>query len=240
MKKLFLFFAGIFSVATVANAQDGCMAFFPTEPGTIMVSTNYDSSDNMLSTMTYRVNESYDYMSGSNTQIGFTFADNTGRVTGTGNLDASCNDGDFSMKMNIIDSDPYMMNTLAQSTELVGNFLDYPNTFSNISDPFNMSPFQMDGGEYTIKSKGDNRDDIRVRVYNRQYEKSEIVNTPAGSFNASKVSFDYDVTRDGQTVTYKGSEWFAPNAGIVKTETYDKSGNRLNYSQLTTLRQGEA
>lgn len=236
MKKLFLFFAGIFSVSSYVSAQDGCMPLFPTTQGTVMVTSNYDMNNNLLSTMTYRVNDAYDYSSGSSTQMGFTYMDNTGQVRGTGNIDASCNDGYFSLRMDVSDTTPFMMNALAQNTELIGNFLDYPSSFDSM-DPFSTSPFTMDGGEYTVKSKSDDVSDIRVKVYNRRYETSEIVNTPAGSFNASKISFNYDVTRDGTTMRYKGVEWISPNAGIIKTETYDSNGNRINHSELTTFRE---
>lgn len=238
MKKLLLLLVSILFISSHTRAQDECMAFFPTTPGTVLVTSNYDADNNLMSTMTYRINDSYDYTSGSNTRMGFIFMDNTNSVCGTGNLTAGCNNGFFSMKMEVADASPYMMDALAQNTELIGNFLDYPNNYDNMSNPFDMSPFDMDGGEYIIKSKDEKSDDIKVRVYDRKYEKNETVTTPAGSFDASKISFSYDVTRNGKTMTYKGTEWFAKNAGIVKTETCDKGGNAICHSQLTTLKKG--
>jgi len=231
MKKFFLFLSLTFSSALFLNAQD-CSGFFPTDEGTVMISSNYDANKSLLSTMTYRVGKTYNNALGNSSTIAYVLKDASGKVMDDGNIDASCQDGVFYMKMNNMGMLPEMMGTITDQTELIGDFLDYPNTFAD--EPFNQT-FAMTGGEFTIRSKADKKADTRVRVYNRHYEGNEKVTTPAGTFDASKISFDFEVTKNNKTMTYKGTEWYGMNAGIIKTETYDTKNNLLSYTELSTL-----
>lgn len=232
MRRVLLFLISVFAFTGLIKAQDDCMAFFPKNVGDALINKSYDANNNLLNTMTYRVNTAYDdFITGKDLEVGFVMTDASNNVIDEGNLDAECNDGVFYLKMVNRTISPQIMGILGEDTELVGDFLDYPDTFSDF--PFEGN-FKMDAGEFTIQSKSDKKELIRVRVYNREYEKNEKVTTPAGTFDASKITFDFDVYKDKKTVTYSGVEWYAAEAGIVRSETYS---NKLlqNYTVLTSL-----
>ncbi len=234
MKYLLLIFIFVFSSSLVTMAQDdGCMQFFPTDEGTVMVSKSYDGSNNLISTMTYKINKAYNYQSDTEVEIGFTLADSKDKVIDQGTLKARCDNGIFYMNMINRALSPDVMKLLGSDTELVGDFLDYPNTFAD--EPYS-STFGMGGGTFTIQSKKDKKERMTVRVFDRSYLKNEQITTPAGTFSAAKVTFNFETTKDKKTTSYKGTEWYAPNAGIVRTETYDKSGKLQSYTVLTTLK----
>lgn len=233
MKKLFICFALAGMTASAAFAQGDCMAFFPNVQGATLVNKTYDAQDNLLNTTVYRVNNAYDYVNGSTVEIGVTIANDQDVVIDRGSMDARCTDGNFYLRMGNMSLSPETMQALGNNTGLVGNFLDYPNTFDS-TYPF-AGTLQTTEGEYTIKSKNDEVDDVRVRIYNRQHDGSDIIVTPAGNFNASKVTFMFDCTKGGVTKTHRAVEWYAPGAGIVRSETYDNDGNLENYTVLTTL-----
>jgi len=232
MKKLFLLFACACFATTYVSAQD-CMAFFPSNEGATLINKTYNADSTLVNTMTYRVNKSYDYMDGTDMTIGFTMSDSLNNVIDNGNIEASCSDGNFYLKMVNRAMSPEVMEMLGKDTELVGNFLDYPDTFNEI-DPFD-GDFATDAGEYTLQSKTDKKNRMTVRVYNREFEKNEKITTPAGTFDAAKITFGFDCIKDGKTQSHKGVEWYAPGAGIVRSETYDKNNNLENYTVLTTL-----
>jgi len=235
MKKFFLFLAcGLISSAVMV-AQDDCMTLFPNNPGAVIVNKTYDAGDNLISSMVYRVATAYDYPSGTDMMINFTMTDKNGVAIDEGKLNANCMDGAFQLKMTNMGMTSEIMSNLTTDTELVGDFLDYPNPFDD-SYVFD-SPFQMDGGSYTLQSKNDKKDWASVRVYNRQYEKNEDVTVPAKAtpFHAAKVTFVFEVTKDKNTTKYRGVEWYAPNAGIVRSETYDANNNLINYTVLSQL-----
>lgn len=236
MKKILLFATLLVSTNLVV-AQDTCMDFFPDTEGTVLENTTYDANNGLLRTTTYRVNKVYNYPSGNNSEIGFTMTNSMGTVINTGNIDATCTDGNFRMEMKSKAMSPEVMNILSTSTELVSNFLDYPNIFNTSMTPFD-SPFSMTDGQFTIKSDNDRKDDITVRVYSRQYEGNERIDTPArrDSFDAAKVTFNFEVTKNGQTMRYKGKEWYSSRFGIIRSETYDNNDNLLNTTVLTGIR----
>lgn len=59
MKKLLFTLGIVISSSTLLMAQDDCMAFFPTNEGAVLINKSYDANNNLLSTMTYRVDKSY-------------------------------------------------------------------------------------------------------------------------------------------------------------------------------------
>jgi len=233
MKKLFLSFIMLCAFISL-SAQNDCMVFFPNNPGAMLINKTYDAKGNLLGTMTYKIDRSYGYEPGDDIQLGFVMTDSKGVTVDQGNMDAYCEDGSFFMKMTNRTISPDVINALSTNTELIGDFLDYPDT-SNDEYPFD-NVFKMSGGEFTIQSKADKKEFIRVRVYNRQYEGEEDIITPAKKFHASKISFDFEVIKDKNTVRYKGIEWYAMNAGIVRSETRDSNNNLINYTELTTLK----
>jgi len=236
MKKFFLFLSGGVLSSSAMMAQDECMTLFPNNEGAVIVSKTYDASNNLMNSMNYRVTTAYDYPSGTDMEIKFVMTDKDGAAIDEGTLNASCMDGNFQLKMVNHGITPEIMDYLTTNTEVVGDFLDYPDPFNDIY-PFD-SPFEMDGGSYTLQSKADKKDWASVRVYNRSYEKNEPITVPAKTtpFNAAKVTFTFEVTKDKDTKQYKGVEWYVPNAGIVRTETYDMNDNLLNYTVLSELR----
>lgn len=233
MRKLFFLFALALSSATLLVAQDDCVGFFPKEEGTTLVKSNYDANKNVLSTITYVVNKTYQYPGETERQIGFVISDAFGKVIDEGDMEVRCKDGSFYMKMTNVALTPGILKILTDNTEIAGEFLDYPDIFST---PPSEDVFKIDRGEFSIRSKSDRKELVNIKVSNRKFMKEEIVTTPAGTFNAYKVTFDVNVTENKKVTKYKGTEWYADNAGIVKSEVYDANKKLVSYSELTTLK----
>lgn len=235
MRKLSLFLMGLIASAGYSVAQDDCMYFFPNKEGAELVNKTYDANNNLVNTMIYRIENVMDYPTETDMEIRFFMTDKNGAAIDQGTLSARCDGESFYLNMVNRGLTSDIMNALGEDTELTGDFLDYPNAF-NMDYPFDGN-FKMDAGEFTIKSKNNKNDDIRVREFNRQYVGDEKVSTPAREFNhASKVTFDFEVTKGKQTTRYKGVEWYATNSGIVRSEVYDSNNNLLSYTQLTTIK----
>jgi hypothetical protein len=187
--------------------------------------------------MIYRVNQTFEYSPGITVEVGFTMTDSKNSVIDRGAIEARCDEGrNFYLNMKNRSFSPLVMNILGSNTALIGNFLDYPNVF-NDDYPYTSDMPMSDGG-FSIKSE-DTGAYINVRVYSRNYEKTEKITTPAGTFNAAKISFYFDVTSDKVTKIYKGVEWYAGYAGIVRSETYDNKGKLQIYTVLTEKRDKE-
>lgn len=170
MKKFFLIALSAIMGTGLASAQDsGCLTLFPTVSGAQLVTKSYDASNNLLSTTTYTVGDAYQNYYADNAEIGYTTVDAMGNVIEQGTMETSCQDDNFYMKSVNRASLGSIQSMIPQNIEFIGNFLDYPNTFAT-SAPYDQT-FEMDGGEFKIQDKNDKKEFMRVRVYNRRYEK---------------------------------------------------------------------
>ncbi len=75
-----------------------------------------------------------------------------------------------------------------------------------------------------------------TNITNRKVESKESVTTPAGTFDCYKISYDMFskvsiVKTEGRVV-----EWYAPNVGMVRSETYNKKDKPLGFNELTSLK----
>jgi len=237
MKKVLFLCVALASAGSTIWAQNNSdfLQFFPNREGAQLVNKTYDENNDLQSTTTMTVQKYYDYQDGSDVQIDFVMVDADGNQIDQGNIEAYYQDGSFYLKMsNSMAMLPDVTKYLSLENELVADFLDYPNPMGT-NDLQNWEPvFAMDGGDFTIYSKANKKDFVRIHDYNRQYVGDEDIQTPAGNFHAYKVTYDADITCEGKTTTYQGVEWFAPGAGIVRSEIY-KDKNLQNYTVLSSL-----
>lgn len=235
MKKMVGILALLLATLGSLSAQDDCMGFFPKDRGSELVSRCYDANGMLLYNFTYTVLSDIEYASGNSTEIGFTITDPMGRKLDAGTMDVRCDNGTFYMRMVNEMAAPEVMGALGTNTEFVSDFLSYPNVFTN--NPYEEGS-QLDGGEFTVRSKKNKKDQVTTRMYNRQYVKNEKVTTPAGTFDAAKVTYTVEVRRGKKSTIYEGTEWYAIDAGVVRSELRKRNGQLENYMELASLRVG--
>lgn len=236
MKRFILFLSLWAASSALAVAQENdLLQFFPNREGAQLVNKTYGAGNQLLSTTIMTVLKFYEYDDGSDLQLGFTMTDPAGNVIDQGTVKAYYENGDFFLSMGNRTVSPKIVPYLSMENELFADFLDYPNPMGDDNDMLDLEPvFSVEAGNYTISSKADKRDFVRVRNYNREYVGRERVSTPAGDFSAFKITYGVDVTCEGETETFRGVEWYAPGAGIVRSEIY-KGNNLQNYTVLTRL-----
>ncbi|MCD7933343.1 MAG: hypothetical protein LUH15_19405 [Tannerellaceae bacterium] len=235
MKKVFLIVFSICASLGIISAQSGCMNLFPDQKGATMTNKTYDGSNNLLSTTVYTVGDNYEYNDWDGTaDISYQTVDASGSILSRGTLQVDCRDDNFYMKSVNTSIIPDSQGMVLDNVDLIGNFLDYPDTFA---DGIYSQTFEMDGGEFTIKTKDKADGFLRVRVYNRQYDKNEKVTTPAGDFDAAKITYTLEVydSNTKKETTYQGVEWYSYKSGIVRAELYDQNKSLQAYSLLTDM-----
>ncbi len=234
MKSLvsFLYFV-IISTSLLMAQNDECFEFFPTKKGATLVNKSYDAANNLICTTTYWVTKSDESTWGKAVEVNYSVTDNNDKVIDNGILKARCEDGVFYMSLSNKAFRPDIVKLLGTETELIGDLLDYPDVFGS-NDPF-YGNVQRNEATFTIQSKKDKKKLITVRVSDRNYVKTEPLMTPAGNFYASKVTFNIETKRDKVTTNYKCIEWYAPNAGVVRSETYDKDDKLFRYNVLVSI-----
>ncbi|MCU0467692.1 MAG: DUF3108 domain-containing protein [Arcicella sp.] len=74
---------------------------------------------------------------------------------------------------------------------------------------------------------------MNLRVTDRKVEGKENITTPAGTFECYKISSNQNV-KAIFNISMQTIEWFSPNVGIIKTETYRK-GDLVSSTLITKI-----
>ena len=72
-------------------------------------------------------------------------------------------------------------------------------------------------------------------VKNRKVHQRESITTPAGTFSCQKVTFDFYTKYGIFKFNGSGTEWYQDDKVLVKSESYNKKGNLIGYTELTSI-----
>jgi hypothetical protein len=225
MKSKVLFVSLTLLFSTAAMAQD-CAFFFPQTQGTQLVKKGYDAKGNLLSVMTYTVDEVGNTPEGMEVEADYVFVNNAGMVIDKGDLDAYCQNGEFFMEMKEVLNNPTFVTTSQSDVAVMDDVVNYPSVSSVPSG--NGQDMFFDDVLLKISSKKDKKDRKNISIYDREFVTTEQVSTPAGTFDCTKVKYKIKSRSPKETISGYGYEWYAPNIGVVKNEQYD-GNNQLQY-----------
>ncbi|MFT4666794.1 MAG: hypothetical protein ACI9RM_002839 [Ulvibacter sp.] len=95
---------------------------------------------------------------------------------------------------------------------------------------------ELPDGSLVVEMDGDSPMIMKmtIEVTDRKVEAKEKITTPAGTFDCLVLT---QKTSTKMMVKMKSSskEWYAENVGVVRTETYNKKGKLMAYSELTKI-----
>jgi hypothetical protein len=101
----------------------------------------------------------------------------------------------------------------------------------------------LDEAAFEIRSKQNGKDfmTMKSQIKNRKVGGIEKITTPAGTWDCVKLLETRAVTMSmmGKQMPpkeIKTTEWFAPGAGLVKTDSYDDKGLLLHTTELTSIK----
>jgi hypothetical protein len=135
--------------------------------------------------------------------------DKDGKSRGKRNITYKCTGGSFSMDMN--SNMPQMGNAKFSAT-----FMEYP-AGMKVGDHFNDVETQS---QMTIGSRTMN---MSTKITGRQVVGKETITTPAGTWQALKITYKTTTTMEGGPMapqTIESTEWYVPNFGIVQFQVF--------------------
>jgi hypothetical protein len=215
-------------------SQD-CTSYFPMVPGAYLEIKHYDQKSKIISTDKIRVNS----VDTTETAItgkaeGESF-DEKGQALGKRTFLVKCALGTFyiNMKSNL---DMLAMSQFrGMKMRIESDDLDIP------SDP---QPGQrLKEGKLHLSLMGEKGQpvpsfNLTVHVYNRKVNGIDTIHTAAGTFDCIRISYDMKTFFLKEIITF-GTEWYAKNVGVVRSEVYDLKGKLLGYNLLTSLKLGQ-
>jgi hypothetical protein len=160
------------------------------------------------------------------------FADDKGKVISNASGTYKCSGGMLSADIKMFMPQEQMGKMGEAEAGLQPVYLEYPSS-PTVGQTLKDADFTM-----TIKNGGMSSS-IAFKEENRKVEAKESVTSPAGTWEAYVISYDANMKIKMGPIGMPGmnfhvKEWYVPGMGVVKSESYNKGGDKLLGSTLLT------
>lgn len=216
-------------------AQD-CKSYYVFTKDAEVEMTVYDSKGGSNGKQTWKIDEITQESSTLKSNVKTSFTDKKGKdgakTTGT----YRCNNGVIQVDMKMFLPQEQMEAYKNMEVKADEVFIEYPSTMTE-GQSLNDGDFKME-----IFNKGTLSSTITMKMTNRKVSGKESVTTPAGNWDAYKITYDGQFkamigsSGMGIPMNFKVTEWYAPGFGTVKTETYNKNGKLLGSTAITSIK----
>jgi len=229
MKQLCLFTFILFA-AFYSSAQDCKNYYFMTNNAKVQM-TMYDKKGKESGIQTWNITDVKNTGSSFSSTVSTVFTDEKGKEITKSNGTYICDGG--MLKADIKMSMPQgQAQGPTAAAQMDAAYIEYPSGMA-AGQALKDASFEMDTETNGMKSH------VTFNQTNRKVATSEKITTPAGSWDAYKISYDgffrIKMMGIGVPMNLKVTEWFVPGFGIVKSETFDKKGNLMGSSMLTSI-----
>ena len=221
-----LFFLVVYSIVLVisAFAQSDCNPYILLSEGSKWEVETYNSKDKYEGKQAYEVVSVEGTEDGLLATINFVTYNKKGKEEFRDEVTFECKDGVVSMDMS-----KYIPSEMIESFEN----MKFEMEADRMSIPKELSVGQqLDDGSLTMTISGPVSMTFKTEVVDRKVESKEKVKVPAGEFEAYKLTstlkFSGMIKMERKSV-----EYISEGVGVVRTESYDKSGKLESYTVMS-------
>lgn len=229
MRTLILIYS-LFLVSSTALSQN-CSKYYPMEEGTSFQYTMTNKKGKTEGITDYSITNVENTGGVTTATMNMKFTDEKGKEILVSDYKLSCT-GDV-VKIDYNSLVPAQMmkqyTDMGVEMEISGTDIELPNNLS-VGQGLDDANVAM-----SIKMPGMNMN-IKVDQLNRIVEKKESVNTPAGTYECYVITQDNVSETMGVKQTMQSKLWLAEGVGMVKQETYNKKGDLMSKSELTSFK----
>ncbi|TRX57721.1 hypothetical protein FNH22_15030 [Fulvivirga sp. M361] len=221
-KNLLLSVAICLTVNVVTYAQ--CNPFFNFKEGSKWELTNYNGKGKIEGRQENEIKELKANGDGWDASLHMVLYDKKDRVVYDKNIEMGCAAGVVTLDMTRLISDEQLEAFQDMNMKL---------EMDNIEIPSGLEVgMTLDDGSVILT--GDLPMTVKVTVTDRKVESKENITTPAGTFECYKISYKV-ATKMLMNIESTGVDYISKNVGMVRTETFNKSGKLVGYSEITKL-----
>lgn len=229
MKKVFVLTLNLMIVFAI-HAQDCTSFYFLTNNSTVEM-TVYDRKGKESGKQSWKVTDVKNNDKGYTSTIESVFIDDKGKESAKGTGTYICSNGVLQADMRMVVPQQQMEAYKDMEVRADEVFIEYPDNMST-GQTLKDGSFKME-----MYNKNALATTINFSQVNRKVEGKEKITTPAGSWDAYKITYDGQfkamIGGIGIPMNFKVAEWFAPGFGMVKSETYSKNGKLMGSTLLT-------
>lgn len=224
------FIFSFFLIISTAISQD-CSKFYPMEEGTSFQYTMTNKKGKTEGVTDYSITNVENSGGTSNATMNMKFTDEKGKEIMVSDYKISCTGGTVKIDYNSL----VPSNMMKQYTDM-GVEMDISGTDIELPNDLNVGQDLADANvAMTIKMTG-MKMTVKVDQINRKVEKKESITTAAGTYECYVLSQDLISETMGAKQTMQSKSWLAEGVGMVKQETYNKKGELMNKSELTSFK----
>lgn len=219
----------VFLFAGSVLKGQNCDDFFPQKEGMVLHYVNYDKKDKVTgsSEMSFKEKKQEDGF----TSIVFMskYSDKKGEPIFENEVEVDCKDGILYFSSSKF-LDPASMTAYeSMEVEVDANHMELPLN--------GKAGTELQDGSVTavVSNSGMKIITISVKVFNRKIESRETIDTPAGTFDCIKSSYDALSEIGFVKMNISAIEWYCPDVGTIRSESYNKNGKLTSYMVLESL-----
>jgi len=221
MKTKIIILIGLYFISFTSVSQDACKTYYPLEEGVKFEMTTYNKKGKKEGVVNYKVTD----IDNDTATIETIIYDEKGKEIITSNYQILCEGDKISIDFKSMISPEMFKQYKDMDMDITGNNIELPNDLQigqTLKDArMNMA---INMGGITMN--------MSVDMLNRKVNNKESITTLAGTFECYALSYDSEI-KMGFKMKFIIKEWIAEGVGVVKSETYNKKGKLMGYSELT-------
>jgi hypothetical protein len=232
MKPIVLFI--LFFSALNISAQD-CKGFYYFTNGEVEM-TFFDKKSDETGKLTYTITAASTTGSSSTANFATEMTSKKGKSLSKGSGIFKCDGGTLYVDAKTAMPQEQLASYKDMELKASDSYIEYPSSLETGQTLKDVS-FTME-----VYNKGSLFTTLTFEEINRKVDTRETFTTHTGSWDCWKINYEVKFKvavppmNMGVPVTMECTEWFAPGFGVVKTETYNKEGKMVGFSQITSVK----
>lgn len=230
MKKILFALLTFCTLAFVqSTAAQDCFPWYPMDAGTVMEQTSYDAKGKMNGRNVQTIIEKQGDADEMSAEIRNEYFDKKDEPALAQTYKVHCKQGQFYIDMESMMNPETFSQYESMDVEVDAGDMQFPTSAdAGTTLPDATLTAKVSSGGMSIMT-------IQIQVTNRKVEGMEKITTPAGTFDCLKLSQTVE-SKMVVKVVMSSIEWYATDTGPVRTESYNKSGKLMGYTELTSLK----
>lgn len=214
MKKFLV--PGLIILVTVSSYAQDCSSYYFMQDKKTIEMTIYNKKGDPNGKQVYNVNGVTNSGGTTTATVNTEMFDKKGKSVAKSTGQYECKGGVVMVNMKTVISSAQMEQFSKADVKAEDVYIEYPGGMK-VGDALKDASFNMEMDQNGLKQT------LIYVVNNRKVEGKESVTTTAGTWDCFKISFKGKLTIKtagiGIPINVEGTEWYAPDFGIVKTET---------------------
>lgn len=212
-----------------ALSAQNCSDIYPMKDGASITMNNYDKKGKLSGSTLTDIVMVKDIPGGQVATISFKALDDKNEPVATSSYEVTCKENAIYFDIQNVVSPMLMQSYSSMEATVTGEQLVFPGKLS-AGQSLPDASMQM-----ALSSNGVQIMTMTMSFTERKVEAKETRNTPAGSFECYKITSTLNM-KTLLMANYKTVDWFSPGVGMVRSETYNKKGELMSYSELAAFK----